>query len=93
MSAGIATAAIEMLAGEAGVKSSRKPEIMADAAYAMMTKPSGEQTGQFLIDDEVLAKEGITDLTPYACVPGEGGGREGGGIDSIGCGHYYWHTF
>ena len=69
---GIATAAIEMLAGEAGVKTSRKPEIMADAAYAVMTKPSRELTGQFLIDDDVLAKEGITDLTPYAYVPGEG---------------------
>ena len=67
---GIATAAIEMLAGEAGVKTSRKVEIMADAAYAILSKPSRECTGQFLIDDAVLSKEGITDFTPYACVPG-----------------------
>ena len=60
-----------MLAGEEGVKTSRKVEIMADAAYAVLTKPSKEFTGQFLIDDDVLKKEGITDFTPYACVPGE----------------------
>ena len=59
-----------MLAGEQGVKTSRKVEIMADAAYAVLTKPSKEYTGQFLIDDDVLKKEGITDFTPYACVPG-----------------------
>ena len=59
-----------MLAGEEGVKTSRKVEIMADAAYAVLTKPSKEYTGQFLIDDDVLKKEGITDFTPYACVPG-----------------------
>ena len=60
-----------MLAGEEGVKTSRKVEIMADAAYAVLTKPSKECTGQFLIDDDVLKEEGITDFTPYACVPGE----------------------
>ena len=36
---------------------------------------TGEQMGQFLIGDEVLAKEGITDLAPYACEPGEGEGK------------------
>ena len=69
---GIATAAIEMLAGDEGVKTSRKVEIMADAAYAVLSK---ECTGQFLIDDAVLSKEGITDLTPYSCVPGNERGR------------------
>ena len=80
MTVGIATAAIEMLAGVAGMKTCRKPEIMADAAYAVMTKPSRELTGQFLVDDDVLAKEGITDLTPYACAPGEGREREDGSM-------------
>ena len=48
----------------------RKPEIVADAAYAILTKPSRQCTGNFFIDDEVLAKEGITDLSTYAVVPG-----------------------
>jgi citronellol/citronellal dehydrogenase len=44
---------------------SRKPEIMADAAYAIFKRPSREATGNFYIDDEVLAAEGITDLSGY----------------------------
>ena len=67
----IATAAIEMLLGEEGVSGSRKPEIMADAAYVILTKPSREMTGQFLIDDDVLRKEGITDFESYSNVPGK----------------------
>ena len=55
-----------MVMGEAGVKGSRKPEIMADAAYAILTKPSREMTGQFVIDDEILRKEGITNFEPYS---------------------------
>jgi citronellol/citronellal dehydrogenase len=42
---------------------------MADAAYAIFNKPSRELTGRFLIDDEVLAGEGKTDLTEYAVDP------------------------
>lgn len=68
---GIVTAAIEMLMGDSGVKQSRKPEIMADAAYAILCKSSQEMTGQFLIDDDVLKNEGITDLEPYSHVPGK----------------------
>ena len=64
-----------MLAGDEGVKSSRKVEIMVGAAYAVLSKSSKECTGQFLIDDAVLSKEGITDLTPYSCVPGKERGR------------------
>ena len=60
-----------MLLGEEGVSGSRKPEIMADAAYVILTKPSREMTGQFLIDDEVLRKEGITDFESYSNVPGK----------------------
>ena len=59
-----------MLMGDNGVRQSRKPEIMSDAAYAIITKPSKEITGQFLVDDEVLMKEGITDFSPYSNVPG-----------------------
>jgi citronellol/citronellal dehydrogenase len=66
----IATAAIKnLLGGDAAVRGSRKPEIMADAAYAIFNKPSRELTGKFLIDDEVLAAEGKTDLAEYAVDP------------------------
>ncbi|XP_015114273.1 hydroxysteroid dehydrogenase-like protein 2 [Diachasma alloeum] len=65
----IHTAAIEMLSGEESKNYSRKPQIMADAAYAIVTKDSRNFTGKFLIDDEVLKEEGITDFTPYACNP------------------------
>jgi len=66
----IATAAIKnLLGGDAAMRGSRKPEIMADAAFAVLTKPSRELTGKFLIDDEVLAAEGITDLSGYAVDP------------------------
>ncbi|XP_003387239.1 PREDICTED: hydroxysteroid dehydrogenase-like protein 2 [Amphimedon queenslandica] len=66
----IATAAIEMLMGESGTSEARKPEIMGDAAYAILTKPSRELTGQFLIDDDVVRKEGVSDLEPYSVTPG-----------------------
>jgi citronellol/citronellal dehydrogenase len=66
----IATAAIKnLLGGDAMMRGSRKPEIMGDAAYAILTKPSREVTGKFFIDDEVLAAEGITDLSGYAVDP------------------------
>ena len=66
----IATAAVQnLLGGDAVVRGSRKPDIMADAAYATFSKPSRELTGKFLIDDEVLAAEGKTDLSEYAVDP------------------------
>ena len=68
---GIATAAIaNVLGGEEGMKRCRKPEIMADAAYAILNRPGKECTGNFFIDDEVLAAEGVTDLDKYAYAPG-----------------------
>ncbi len=68
---GIATAAIRnLLGGEEAVRHCRKPEIMGDAAHAIFTRNSRENTGNFYIDDEVLAEEGITDLEPYAMTPG-----------------------
>jgi citronellol/citronellal dehydrogenase len=67
----IATAAVKnILGGEELMNKSRKPEILADAAYFILSKNSREHTGNFYIDDEVLAAEGITDLAKYAVVPG-----------------------
>jgi citronellol/citronellal dehydrogenase len=62
----IATAAVRnLLGGEQAIAKSRTPEIVADAAYEIVRRPPGEETGQTLIDDEVLAAAGITDLSPY----------------------------
>ena len=59
----IATAAVQnLLGGAEATARSRTPEIVADAAYVVLT---GSETGQFFIDDEVLASAGVTDLTPY----------------------------
>ena len=68
----IATAAVmNLLGGEESAKHSRKPEIMGDAAYAIFTQSGKEVTGNFFIDDEVLAKAGVKDFSRYAMVPGE----------------------
>ncbi|KAH8311927.1 hypothetical protein KR044_008609 [Drosophila immigrans] len=64
----IHTAAIEMLTGPDSAGWSRKPEIMADAAYAILSREPKQFTGQFFVDDEVLESVGIKDLTDYACV-------------------------
>jgi len=66
----IATAAVQnLLGGDEITRRSRKPEIMADAAYLILTKPSREFTGNFCVDDDVLESAGITDLTSYAVDP------------------------
>jgi citronellol/citronellal dehydrogenase len=66
----IATAAIEnLLGGEKVMKMSRKPEIIADAAYRLFHKPAREFTGNFLIDDSFLASEGVTDFEQYRITP------------------------
>ena len=63
----IATAAVQnLLGGDALMKMSRTPAIVADAAYAILSKPSAECTGNFFIDEEVLAKEGVSDFSKYA---------------------------
>jgi citronellol/citronellal dehydrogenase len=68
----IATAAIKnLLGGDRVMRMSRKPEIMADAAYAIFHKPAKSFTGHFLIDDTFLAGEGVTDFEPYRAMPGE----------------------
>jgi citronellol/citronellal dehydrogenase len=62
----IATAAVQnLLGGDEAMRRSRSPEIMADAAAAILARPSREATGNFYLDDEVLAEEGITDLSAY----------------------------
>jgi citronellol/citronellal dehydrogenase len=67
----IATAAVNnLLGGDALMKMSRTTDILADAAYYILSKPSKECTGNTFIDEEVLAKEGITDLSKYSVVPG-----------------------
>ena len=65
----IDTAALQMIPG-IDTAACRKPEILADAAYAILNRPSAQTTGNFFVDDEVLAEEGITDLDKYAVVPG-----------------------
>lgn len=65
----IITAAMEMLGGSGVDKQCRKPEIMADAAYVIICKESKSFTGKFVIDDEILKTEGITDFDQYAVDP------------------------
>ncbi|MGZ0712461.1 SDR family oxidoreductase (plasmid) [Coraliomargarita sp. W4R53] len=67
----IATAAVQFsLGGDAMMKASRTPDIYADAAYEIFTKPAAHYTGHSLIVEEVLAEVGITDLSGYAAVAG-----------------------
>ncbi len=66
----IATAAImNLLGGDAIVQASRKPEIMADAAYIILNKNSKDCTGNFFIDEQVLKENGVTDFDQYAVNP------------------------
>lgn len=66
----IATAAIRnVLGGEAAMARARDPRIMGDAAHAVLVRDSRERTGQFLVDDEVLAEAGVTDLSVYGGSP------------------------
>jgi citronellol/citronellal dehydrogenase len=66
----IATAAIQfVVGGEEGMRRARKPDIMADAAYAIVTKPSKSFTGNFLIDDSFLYAEGEHDFEKYRVDP------------------------
>ncbi|WP_434968623.1 SDR family oxidoreductase [Microbacterium sp. bgisy207] len=67
----IATAAVQFaLGGDQMMKASRTPQIYADAAYEVITKPSREYTGQTLIVEDVLEQAGVTDFSRYAAVPG-----------------------
>ena len=67
----IATAAVQnLLGGEATIRGSRSPEIVADAAHVILTRDSRTCSGNFFIDDEVLRSAGVTDLAKYQSVPG-----------------------
>ena len=65
----IATAAMKMIPG-VDLNLCRKPQILADAAYLIFTSESTSTTGNFFIDDELLAKHGVTDLDKYSVAPG-----------------------
>jgi len=66
----IATAAIaNLLGGDRMVQASRTPEIMADAAHCVLTKPARDFTGNFLIDDTLLVENGVTDFDKYRVDP------------------------
>lgn len=68
----IATAAVRnLLGGDQAIKGCRTPEIVADAAYWILTQDSKTCSGNFFTDEEVLAKAGVTNLDQYAVAPGE----------------------
>lgn len=67
----IDTAALAMLGGAVSARHARKPEIVADAAHWVLTRPARECSGNFFVDDEVLAGAGVTDLDRYAVEPGQ----------------------
>jgi citronellol/citronellal dehydrogenase len=66
----IATAAIAMIDG-VRLEHCRTPEIVADAAHALLVRPARDTTGRFAIDDEVLAEAGVSNLDRYAVQPGQ----------------------
>jgi citronellol/citronellal dehydrogenase len=65
----IDTAALQMIPGIDAL-AGRTPEILADAAYIIFNRPAADCTGNFFVDDELLASEGITDLEKYSVTPG-----------------------
>jgi citronellol/citronellal dehydrogenase len=69
----IATAAVRnLLGGDEAIRRSRKPEIVADAAYEILTRASREFTGRHCIDEEVLLAAGVSDFEAYRTLPGSG---------------------
>ena len=67
----IATAAVQnLLGGDATIRGSRLPDIMADAAHAIVTRPSREATGQYFVDEDLLRSLGVTDFAKYQSSPG-----------------------
>jgi citronellol/citronellal dehydrogenase len=68
----IATAAVQnLLGGDFLIQMSRTPEIVAEAAYHILSRPSTECTGNFFVDEEVLKQEGIVDFEKYSVNPGQ----------------------
>ena len=67
----VATAAVQnLLGGDEAMARARKPEVYADAAYAVLSRPAREFTGHSLLCEDVLLESGITDLSVYDCIPG-----------------------
>jgi citronellol/citronellal dehydrogenase len=67
----IATAAVQnLLGGDELVRHSRKPDIVADAAFIILSKPFEENSGNFYIDEDVLRKDGVENFDRYAVTPG-----------------------
>ena len=66
----IDTAAIRNVVGAELANRSRKPDIMADAAHAILTRSSRDCTGNFYVDEDVLREEGVSDFSGYAVTPG-----------------------
>lgn len=62
-------------------RQSRLPEIVADAAYTILSQPSGQFTGNFCIDDQILAHQGLRNLDRYAATPGSTQFTEDGYIE------------
>lgn len=66
----VATAAVQnLLGGDESMRRSRRPEVYSDAAYAVITRPAREYTGQSLLCEDVLLDSGVTDLSAYNCTP------------------------
>ncbi|MGB3475542.1 MAG: NAD(P)-dependent oxidoreductase [Mycobacterium sp.] len=67
----IATAAVQnLLGGDEAMARARTPDVYADAAYAIVTRPATSYTGNSLLCEDVLVDSGVTDLSVYDCVPG-----------------------
>jgi len=66
----IATSALNLLGGDETARQGRKPEIVADAAVAILARDARSCTGNFFIDEEVLRADGVTDFGGYAVAPG-----------------------
>ena len=66
----IATSAMNLFGGDEILKRSRKPQIVADAAYWILTQPSEGCTGNFFVDETILRESGISDFDAYAVVSG-----------------------
>jgi citronellol/citronellal dehydrogenase len=66
----IATAAVNMLGGQEMMEASRTPDIMSDAAHAILTRDSRSCTGNFFLDEDLLRESGVTDFAKYAVKPG-----------------------
>jgi citronellol/citronellal dehydrogenase len=67
----IATAAVQnLLGGDETIRGSRTPEIVADAAHVILTRPSRDHTGEYFVDEDVLRSVGVTDFDKYQTKPG-----------------------